>query len=121
MWVFLSWSLRGSSEPASQAGELNMDSTTGPLQSPLPPPQAKTAAAKRAGGGVWRLGLVVFVVLAPLRLHIDIGCSIDMKWHCTRTSSVCGKLNTGESTRGRGCYIFDHECARLAADNSPRK
>ena len=76
MWVFLSWSLRGSSEPASQAGELNMDSTTGPLQSPLPPPQAKTAAAKRAGGGVWRLGLVVSVgalLLAPLRLLIDIG------------------------------------------------
>ena len=41
-----------------------------------PPPQAKTAAAKRAGGSVWRLGLVVSVgalLLAPLRLLIDIG------------------------------------------------
>ena len=41
-----------------------------------PPPQAKTAAAQRAGGSVWRLGFVVFVgalLLAPLRLLIDIG------------------------------------------------
>ena len=41
-----------------------------------PSPQAKTAAAKRAGVGVWRLGLVMAVgalLLAPLRLLIDIG------------------------------------------------
>ena len=62
----------GACQPGWRA---NVDSKTWLLQSPLPPPQAKTAAAKRAGGGVWRLGLVVFVgaLLAPLRLHIDIG------------------------------------------------
>ena len=47
-----------------------------PVPYPPPPPQGKTSAAKRAGVGVWRLGLVVSVgalLLAPLRLLIDIG------------------------------------------------
>ena len=53
-----------------------VDQRIAPRALPTTPPQAKTAAAKRAGGGVRRLRLVVFVgalLLAPLRLLIDIG------------------------------------------------